>query len=786
MQNNPSISVIVPMYNVEEYIKICIDSILNQTFQDFEVIIIDDASSDNSCNICRELYRDDEKVRIIRHEKNQGIGAARNTGIRDALGKYIYFVNSDDAIIPQTLEILYKVAEQIDAEVIHTSGYYEDQNADISDIPSGFFLENIINRVDFWIKSNIFYANCTDFYKREFLTENEIEFPTDCSFYENSMFQFAALCLAKKYLVLNNSSYVKSLHKNSLSNQSNFISGIVCLSTVARHMEKVLDKLPEITSQRLLKEQFIIQALEKISDKHIRPFYDKSNVNPMLDQAAYENMLPIFGDNTTMANYLLHSSNMMYQQVNLLKRQTEQLNSRINKANRLLNLYMTENSNLKNLIDEVKHNKENIERPFEELCQSSYNYFTDLSDTISRNEYDKLMDRVFKTTIEKIRRKDKIKLAFVTYNAAMWCGDKLYHYFAENPRYDVKVFLSINLPKAKFPEIQKDFRHCIEQFKSRGINVVALDNADAQVEKQDVIIFLNPYLDVFPRALNLPALTAETLLVNIPYGFSTDNFDIILYRGSYYRVLWKHFFDTKEHLDSWEKNLPVAVHGYYSGYPRLDVLLDKNANPQYHWKMTRPDAKKIIWAPHWTINDLAIRYSTFQWNFKFFYELAKANPQTSWVVKPHPNLFHSAVETGLFPSEKAFEEYIQAWNNLPNAKFESGAYYHEIFATSDGMILDSSSFIGEYQYTHKPMIFLTRDTQQFNDVVSELMKVTYRVDGRDLNGIASLINEVFIKGNDEMYDARMEFFDKHYNYVKDNGILASEYIYKNITQELGG
>ena len=101
------------MYNVERYIKICVDSILNQTFQDFEIIIIDDASSDNSYKICQKLYGNNEKIRLLRQETNQGQGIARNWGIENATGKYIWFIDSDDAIIPNALEKLYKVTQAL-------------------------------------------------------------------------------------------------------------------------------------------------------------------------------------------------------------------------------------------------------------------------------------------------------------------------------------------------------------------------------------------------------------------------------------------------------------------------------------------------------------------------------------------------------------------------------------------------------------------------------------------------------------------------------------------------
>ena len=104
MSQTPFISVIVPIYNVERYVKICIGSILEQTFQDFEIVIVDDATPDNSYKICRELYGDNEKVRIVRHKENQGLGPARNTGIANARGKYVYFVDSDDILTPRALE----------------------------------------------------------------------------------------------------------------------------------------------------------------------------------------------------------------------------------------------------------------------------------------------------------------------------------------------------------------------------------------------------------------------------------------------------------------------------------------------------------------------------------------------------------------------------------------------------------------------------------------------------------------------------------------------------------
>ena len=105
------ISVIVPVYKVEKYIKRCIDSILIQTFQDFELILVDDGSPDKCSQICEKYAQRDERI-VVLHRENGGLSAARNTGIDwtflNSESKYITFIDSDDWIHPQYLDILYQ------------------------------------------------------------------------------------------------------------------------------------------------------------------------------------------------------------------------------------------------------------------------------------------------------------------------------------------------------------------------------------------------------------------------------------------------------------------------------------------------------------------------------------------------------------------------------------------------------------------------------------------------------------------------------------------------------
>src|SRR5690554_3902513 len=104
---NPEISIIIPVYNVEKYISRCLDSILNQTFQDFEIILINDQTPDNSIKIAEEYAQQDTRIKILHNEENSGAGWSRMVGYSNALGEYITFCDPDDYLPENALEILH-------------------------------------------------------------------------------------------------------------------------------------------------------------------------------------------------------------------------------------------------------------------------------------------------------------------------------------------------------------------------------------------------------------------------------------------------------------------------------------------------------------------------------------------------------------------------------------------------------------------------------------------------------------------------------------------------------
>lgn len=111
-----SISVIVPIYNAEKYLNRCVDSILTQTFQDFELILVNDGSLDHCGSICEEYAKKDNRVRVI-HQSNQGQAAARNHGVAESKSEWITFVDADDLIHPQMIEFLYRAVKETNCKI---------------------------------------------------------------------------------------------------------------------------------------------------------------------------------------------------------------------------------------------------------------------------------------------------------------------------------------------------------------------------------------------------------------------------------------------------------------------------------------------------------------------------------------------------------------------------------------------------------------------------------------------------------------------------------------------
>lgn len=180
-----AISVLVPVYNVENTLDRCLKSILNQTFKDFEIILVNDGSTDNSGALCDEYAKKYDNISVI-HKENEGLGPTRNAGIRAAKGEYVYHCDSDDWLKEDLLEKAYKAAVETEAEVV-VFGYDIFTEKDGNFVPfdsicaeNGVYSNKQSVRKYFteqYFNSFFVLSACNRMYKRSFLTENEIYFP---------------------------------------------------------------------------------------------------------------------------------------------------------------------------------------------------------------------------------------------------------------------------------------------------------------------------------------------------------------------------------------------------------------------------------------------------------------------------------------------------------------------------------------------------------------------------------------------------------------------------------
>ena len=219
------ISIIVPVYNVEKYISRCLNSLINQTLDDIEIICVNDCSVDNSFQIVKEYAARDSRFVLIEHETNQGLGSARNSGIGIASGEYIIFIDSDDYIDTDYCEKLYNTAKKYDADIVVTNLLKHKKRYNRYNV----FFKSIKEAIDLSDKINIckdnkqrFFNATNKIFRNDFLKYNKILFQVGC-YFEDVMFTVKSIFLANKivscpevayHYMENPSSIVKS--KNSV------------------------------------------------------------------------------------------------------------------------------------------------------------------------------------------------------------------------------------------------------------------------------------------------------------------------------------------------------------------------------------------------------------------------------------------------------------------------------------------------------------------------------------------------------------------------------------------
>lgn len=236
----PEISIIVPVYNAEKYLGECVESLLNQTVRDIEIILVDDGSPDNSPELCDEFAAKDSRVKVI-HKKNAGAGLARNSGLGIANGRFVGFIDSDDYVDCHMYEELYDTAVSENADLVlsgmsHVGGVIYGNSKDI--ITRNYFKETTVmegrEAIDILLlgvagalpnepdDSRYDRSTCTNLFKKEIIDKNNITFVSEReTMGEDGLFMIDYIKCINKAVALPKSYYYYRLNETSQSKSYN-------------------------------------------------------------------------------------------------------------------------------------------------------------------------------------------------------------------------------------------------------------------------------------------------------------------------------------------------------------------------------------------------------------------------------------------------------------------------------------------------------------------------------------------------------------------------------------
>ncbi len=210
------VSIIIPVYNTEQYIEKCILSALNQTYRNAEIICVNDCSTDNSLDIIEKYARADKRIKIINLKQNKGVSYARNTGINSATGDYIIFIDSDDWIDTDMLSVGLNKIESDGSDIL-CFGFNIHDNGAILQINVNPELENITSLEPKDVK-NYLDLSTSKIYRTDFIKNNKIKFPNGIVVSEDGIFNLMCLYKNAKFSLINRNDYNILIRTGSATN----------------------------------------------------------------------------------------------------------------------------------------------------------------------------------------------------------------------------------------------------------------------------------------------------------------------------------------------------------------------------------------------------------------------------------------------------------------------------------------------------------------------------------------------------------------------------------------
>lgn len=756
MQEEVKISIIIPVYNVEKYLHECLDSIINQTFKDLEIICVDDGSTDKSSEILEEYEQKDKRFTVI-SQPNKGVSAARNRGMQQAKGKYIMFVDSDDYIASNACELIYNSAEEKRCDILLFPHYNFSASTCRDD---GRLLDLYItlkdNTTTFKEYSDEFLLTPSEthskLYKTDFLRkynlhwETQIQYCEDRIFYINALIHAKAISILYKHLYYYRIDTFNSLSKNNRTILPHLYKVHIALKKIlleskVENSDILCVKILNCTIRSYLAQWGRIHNIP-VQSKNIKYLYKIAKECKKIPKEYREYLSDYDRLQQSISNY-----RMFY-----IKKLFEPIFEIESRRNRIV-IYLFEKQAINLSTHTIINLLLNI-RYFKHLCK-----------------------------LRLCANYRKIRVGFWVTEIQKWSScASLFEALLKSKHFEPFVMLAYFKKSEIGISPQEHMLKGIKFFEEKGINYKVVYDIKQQVHielkkvKPDIVFYQQPWL--IPDNQNPFNTSKNALICYVPYCYYSLN-SYMNYLLGFHGKLWKYFVESDLHKEEYQQKFN-AKNCTAIGSCKLDSYktLDKSKIDTI-WKTNK---KRIIYSPHNCFEQENIDYATatFDKNGEFILQLAKSHPEYEWIFRPHP-VFKDRVLRHKIKTLSEIENYFEEWKKI--GTIYTGGDYYEMFAGSDYLITDCISFLSEYLPTAKPVIHLRKDEQKqsFNNLVKMITDSYYKV--YDNETLSKIFNEVIVNNNDYLKDKRIKnikllMIDKN----KTTGEKITEYLEKELWQ----
>lgn len=282
----PKVSIIIPVYSVEQYLKRCLESVVNQTLKDIEIICVNDCSPDNSLVILQEYAQKDNRIKIIDFKENQGAAAARNVGIENATGEYLGAVDGDDWIDADFYEKLYNEAQKENADIV-IADYYNVIDENGKEKKYQYLNTKKIAQSKYHL-----FSHCSAIYRRKMIIENNVKYLSVVSVDYDYPYIMQALYYAKKISIVESTFYYYFTRENSASMQFRTLdlTKDSCLSRI-EVFKFFHSHLISVSDYSVVAERFLYSFLEMLTKSplkyHIALRNDFISLDNLIDKQKY-------------------------------------------------------------------------------------------------------------------------------------------------------------------------------------------------------------------------------------------------------------------------------------------------------------------------------------------------------------------------------------------------------------------------------------------------------------------------------------------------------------------